>query len=67
MRRIKVRRKKRYSFLKIVSLYFFLNLFCKGEKIATNLEQECSMVSRGENHRDAEKTKLNREVWYGIW
>lgn len=34
-----------------------------GEKIAANLEQECSIGSRGENRGDAKRTKLKREAW----
>lgn len=36
---------------------------CEGDKIAANLEQECSMGSRAENRGDAERTELSREAW----
>ena len=59
---------RRGTFLLMICklVIFILFLFCEGEKIATDLEQECSIGSRGENHGDVERTKLRREAWAGI-
>ena len=34
----------------------------EGEKIAANLEQECSIVTRGENQRDAKRLSSREEL-----